>query len=530
MKLKNRQISLGMILFSSLTLVFSALVKVHRWQHETWFNSSENYPLDEYTVDYFLFDANFANSLLLLLLILGIGIFLLLTRDDKEIKETSKVVKNKIFRSIKGWRKRKILLSFMALTCIVILYSLKVRGYDVSDVEFWIENDYEVPLSLYEVDFIIFEFGYQSTMNFLLFMLFVLFLLFIFIDDKLIYDRTKKLSMMRSLKKKPENNIAVKQREFEERKNEKNQEPKEPILTGNELNEGRSSSKSSGGEKSLMKSYSPFGAVREARVFLKQWIKSFYKFLIVFIVGLILIFSLIGYWLKLDNSADPLNLWEAFFLSYGKILFIVALATIALGVVNKLFFTDRKEMIKKEEGNKVKVKEKIHKKTSDSHVNVTTPVKPNSKKSKFEKTEIVSLVAIVVFSLLSWVYFNDVLLLQKTFDSVLSINIYNKILDGNWDLGVGESALFKANLSAATWEEFYGSDAPNLFVGLTVFFAFLFFARHVQKRKEDRKKLLLVLTAAIVVMTSLNFAFVEYTDNKRTEAIQYFHDQAEDVD
>lgn len=140
-------------------------------------------------------------------------------------------------------------------------------------------------------------------------------------------------------------------------------------------------------QNSLMKIHFPFAALREARVFFKQWIKSFYKVLIISFVGLILIISLISYWLKLDNSADPLSLWEAFFLSYGKILFIVALATVALGVVNNIFFTDRKELNKKEEGNKMKVREKIPEKAPNSQENITPPRKTTTGTSPSERNE-----------------------------------------------------------------------------------------------------------------------------------------------
>lgn len=466
MNLKEKQIPVIIVLISTLLIIYTTVAKTRY--------------MNEYEVEFLFFYVSYLRALLFLLFTLGAGIFLFLFKGDKDIKAYYK----RMFTGNIGTfiKERKITALFL-IFCIGLLantfYGKEIFKYD-NDGKFWtkgykhsIYQETEVPLSLYEVDFLLFRSDYFTALYFSLILIGLALIFFLKITDKQINPFSK-------------------------------------------------------AAKEWLKSKFPWK--RMSRRDIKNELKVFSKRYMIYLPLLLpvtIFLFLLNYWQKLNESTSPLNVGEAFFLSYGKTFFIIALITGGIGLIKIIAGTGKNQTIRRKQ---VLVEEE---KANESFP-ITKPIKTQvlsnpKKKLVFEKTEIICLCAVVIFTFLSWVFFSDIFLLQETYESILSINIYNKVLAGDWNLGVGESALFKADLSFATMQEIYGSDAPNVFVGLAVFFAFLFFARHVQNIKENRKNILLFLTGAIVVITTLNFAFVEYTDIKRNEAIQYFYDTAEDL-
>lgn len=98
--LKDKKISFTLILVSILMLIFGVLTKDYNGNY--YKNKYEKPPLKWYDVDVFGISFDYVNFLLFLIIILGIGVYLLIYKNDQSLKELIKKPKLFIQKKIKS--------------------------------------------------------------------------------------------------------------------------------------------------------------------------------------------------------------------------------------------------------------------------------------------------------------------------------------------------------------------------------------------------------------------------------------------
>lgn len=149
-------------------------------------------------------------------------------------------------------------------------------------------------------------------------------------------------------------------------------------------------------------------------------------------------------------------------------------------------------------------------------------------KSRLDRTELISLGAILFGIILSWLFYNDVFLAYQALESIITLPIYEKIIEGaSGELSTVELVLFEAQMRLDATKELYGNnEIPNFFFGLTILAAFILFARHLQKNKENRRMAVLIFSGVVIFFSSLNWGIIEYADTKKMEAVEIFKNNA----
>ncbi len=196
-----------------------------------------------------------------------------------------------------NYRLKKIPVTIITVSVLLILYSFLVRGYDPwgDDVYSYVITKIKVPLSLYKVDFILFESSYTHSLLVLFMLLGIGIYLFLFQEDENIISglKTKKEFLFK--------------------------------LVNSGTNKIRTTNKDSIAPKDdkLDKKVTSFLPS------VKLSVKLISMIVLILIIGLLLV----NYWINLSNSSAPLSFWEAFFMAYGKYVFLVGLVMGGLAIL-----------------------------------------------------------------------------------------------------------------------------------------------------------------------------------------------------
>jgi len=193
------------------------------------------------------------------------------------------------------YKLKKIPITIITGSLLLLLYSFIVRDYDPwGDAYEYVLTEVKVPLSTYTVDFILFESSYTHSLLVLFMLLALGIYLFLFQEDE---------NIISGLKTKKEYLIGL--------VNSGKQKISQPDKVLNPINTGKQEKK--------------INILPSVNVSVK---------LVSMVVLLLIIGLLLGkYWIDLSNSSAPLSFWEAFFMAYGKYVFLVGLVMGGLAII-----------------------------------------------------------------------------------------------------------------------------------------------------------------------------------------------------